>query len=48
MHRRSSLDDQSFSDVVRRYGSGATVYELAAHFGVHRNTIAKILEQRGV
>lgn len=34
--------------LVARYQDGATVYELAAAFGVHRGTIARRLKAEGV
>jgi hypothetical protein len=32
---------------VEAYLAGATVYELAGRFGIHRNTVSSILERAG-
>lgn len=34
--------------MVARYEGGETVYELAASFGIHRNTVSQHLEQHEV
>ena len=36
------------SELVAGYQAGATVYDLADQFGVHRHTVSEILERRGV
>ena len=34
--------------LVERYEAGATVYELAGEFGIHRATVGKLLRRQGV
>ena len=41
--RRSEVDQ-----LVRAYGGGAKVAELAALFGIHRETVGKHLQARGI
>jgi transposase-like protein len=42
------LSPEEIRQVVTAYKHGATVYELAAQFNCHRNTISKNLKQSGV
>jgi lambda repressor-like predicted transcriptional regulator len=49
--RRRTVARLSAADVealVEDYRSGATVYELAARFGIHRVTVSQHLHRRGV
>jgi transposase-like protein len=42
------LRDTQPDQVVAGYQAGATVYELAKKFGIHRHTVSDILERHGV
>jgi DNA-binding transcriptional ArsR family regulator len=42
------LQATAIDDLVAQYKAGATVRQLAAKFGVHRATVGKHLEARGV
>jgi transposase-like protein len=42
------LDAMEIDDLVKAYGDGATVYELAKQFGIHRSTVGKHLQACGV
>jgi IS30 family transposase len=46
--RAKSLSPAECARVVARYQDGATVYELAAAFEVHRGTIARRLKAEGI
>jgi hypothetical protein len=46
VQRRLNIDE--VDDLVRRYRAGAKVGELAANFGVHRDTVSEILDRQGV
>jgi hypothetical protein len=46
VQRRLNIDE--VDDLVGRYRAGAKVGELAANFGVHRDTVSEILDRRGV
>jgi transposase-like protein len=42
------LRGNEIEQLVAGYQAGATVYELAEQFGVHRGTVSDVLERRGV
>ncbi|GLZ06788.1 helix-turn-helix domain containing protein [Actinomadura sp. NBRC 104412] len=42
------LKEREAQQVVAAYRAGATVYELGRRFGIHRNTVSKILKRQGV
>ena len=46
VQHRLNLDE--VDDLVRRYRAGVKVGELAAHFGVHRDTVSEVLDRHGV
>jgi hypothetical protein len=46
VQRRLNIDE--VDDLVRRYRAGAKVGELAANFGVHRDTVSEILDRQGI
>jgi len=46
VHRR--LREPEIVELVTSYLAGSTVYELADQFSIHRQTVAEILERRGV
>lgn len=46
--RAKWLNATELACLVERYHAGATVYELAAEFGVHRTTISQRLKTAGV
>ena len=46
--RAKWLNETELARLTKRYGSGATVYELATEFGVHRTTISQHLKAAGV
>ncbi len=46
--RQRRLTEAQVSEMVARYESGATVYELAAEFGCHRTTVAARLKKAGI
>lgn len=46
--RMRRLSDGEIDMVMRAYLQGATVYELAKQFGIHRVTIGKHLRSRGI
>lgn len=39
---------RQIDDIVGAYHAGSTIKELAAHFQIHRTTVSKVLERRGV
>ena len=41
------LSDDEIADLVRRYRDGASTYELAERFGVHRVTVSAHLHRQG-
>jgi len=45
---RRKLSGEEISELVQGYRVGLTVYELATQFGIHRETVAGILEREGV
>jgi transposase-like protein len=49
-HRVSAkkLSAAEIALLAEQYQSGATIYELAARFGIHRNTVALHLHRHGV
>lgn len=42
------LDRSQTAEVVAGYQAGETVYQLARRFGIHRETVAILLERQGV
>lgn len=46
--QQTRLGDTQTEDLVAGYLSGSTVYELAAQFGCHRNTVSRLLKSRGI
>ena len=46
--RARKLSEGEIDMVMRAYLQGATVYELAKQFGIHRATIGKHLRSRGI
>ncbi len=42
------LQTHEVDDLVSRYRAGAKVGELAANFGVHRDTVSEILDRQGI
>ena len=46
--QQRSLTEQEVKEVVMRYGFGASTYELAAVYGVHRSTISRALKKSGI
>ena len=46
--RAKRLNGTELNRLVERYASGATVYELATEFGIHRTTISQQLKTAGV
>ena len=42
------LDDGQVDELVRRFRGGETALDLAAAFGVHRTTVLRHLQARGV
>ncbi len=46
VQHRLNIDE--VDDLVRRYRAGAKVGELAANFGVHRDTVSEILDRQGI
>lgn len=42
------LESQEIDALVWAYSNGATVYELAQEFGIHRSTVSVVLEREGV
>jgi transposase-like protein len=42
------LRGPEIDELVAGYQGGATVYELAEQFGVHRSTVSDVLERQGV
>jgi transposase-like protein len=46
IHRR--LQPQELADLAAAYEAGATTHELAARFGIHRNTVSAHLERADV
>lgn len=50
VHRRDAtrLSDRQIAALVDEYLAGATVYELAARFGIHRVTVSTHLHRQGV
>jgi DNA-binding transcriptional regulator LsrR (DeoR family) len=48
LRRRRYLDATELSALTACYESGATVYELADQFGIHRDRVSRLLEDAGV
>ena len=48
MRRRRYIDTAELSELVALYEAGATVYELAEQFGIHRDRVSRLLEEAGV
>lgn len=46
--RARQLDSDQVQQLIEGYQSGATVYELAAQFGIERRTVSAILHRHGV
>jgi DNA-directed RNA polymerase specialized sigma24 family protein len=42
------LSSEQISELIQEYREGLTVYELAARFGIHRETASGVLEREGV
>jgi DNA-directed RNA polymerase specialized sigma24 family protein len=42
------LPDDQIDELVRGYQDGASVYELANRFGIHRGTVSRHLHHAGV
>ena len=42
------LSEVELDQLITGYQSGATIYELAEQFGVHRNTVSANLKRQGV
>jgi transposase len=42
------LSREETEELVKAYRDGFTVYELATHFGIHRETVSGVLERSGV
>jgi DNA-binding IclR family transcriptional regulator len=45
---RVHLDANEVSELVARYQAGATVYDLAELFNIHRDRVSRLLETAGV
>jgi transposase-like protein len=46
--RPQPLADREEAALAAAYRGGATVYELAAGYGIHRQTVSRVLESHGV
>ncbi|WP_217697499.1 hypothetical protein [Nocardia donostiensis] len=46
--RARQLDANRVAELITGYQAGATVYELAARFGIERRTVSSILHRHGV
>ena len=46
--RAKRLNDTQLARLVKRYESGATVYELSSEFAIDRRTVSNHLKQQGV
>lgn len=46
--KQKRLSDEEVRQVVERYNAGASTYELADEFGVHRSTISRALKKCGI
>lgn len=46
--RARQLADDQIQQLIARYQSGATVYELGDQFGIERRTVSNILHRHGV
>ena len=42
------LDPKQINDLIVAYQAGSTIKELTVQFQIHRTTVSKILERRGV
>jgi DNA-binding CsgD family transcriptional regulator len=45
---RQHLDDDAVNELVALYLGGATVYEIADCFSIHRDRVSKLLEEAGI
>ncbi len=45
---RRHLGDAEVTELVALYDAGATVYDLAERFGVHRDTVSGVVKQAGL
>jgi predicted transcriptional regulator len=46
--QQKRLTKDEIKQIISGYQNGATVYELAAQLGRHRNTISKVLKRNGI
>jgi transposase len=46
--QQKRLDENEIQRLIAEYGTGLTVYQLAARFGCHRTTVSGCLKARGV
>jgi predicted DNA-binding protein (UPF0251 family) len=46
--RHKHLDEGETARMIAAYQAGSSVYELAEHFGCHRETVSRRLKSRGV
>jgi DNA-binding CsgD family transcriptional regulator len=42
------LQQPEIEELLAQYQAGATIYELAAQFGIHRETVSNLLKRNGV
>lgn len=46
--QKHEFSEKEVAEMMRRYHTGETVYELAKAFGCHRSTISAVLKRNGV
>ena len=46
--KQKRLSDDEVRQIADRYSAGASTYELADEFGVHRSTISRVLKKCGI
>ena len=46
--QKHDFSEKEVAEMIRRYKTGETVYELAAAFGCHRSTVSAVLKRNGV
>ena len=46
--QKHKFSEKEVAEMVRRYRTGETVYELAKVFGCHRSTVSAVLKRNGV
>ncbi|HWL44332.1 MAG TPA: hypothetical protein VNQ73_15430 [Ilumatobacter sp.] len=48
LNRKRYLSADAVAELVAMYQAGATVYELAEQFGIHRDRVSKLVKSAGV